>query len=115
VIEKKGAVFVHGAPEGFYAFGDSYTDTGNTGADWVPNGITWPGYPDGRLSDGRNQVDYFGMFCSPQFALLNTMKDGTKECRKLVTTYLTLFELGCACFKGTWQGSRDGRTLETWL
>jgi hypothetical protein len=38
-----------------------------------------------------------------------------KMCRKLVTTYLTLFELGCACFKGTWQGSRDGRTPETWL
>lgn len=80
MLKKKiGAVFVHGAPEGFYAFGDSYTDTGNTGADWDPNGITWPGYPYGRLSDGRNQVDYFGMFCSPQFALLNTMKHGTKD------------------------------------
>jgi hypothetical protein len=51
---------VHGAPEGFYVFGDSYTDTGNGGNSVVPYGITWPGYPHGRGSDGRIQVDYFG-------------------------------------------------------
>ncbi len=56
---------MHGAPEGFYVFGDSYTDTGNGGNSVVPYGITWPGYPHGRGSDGRIQVDYFGKDFQP--------------------------------------------------
>ncbi len=56
---------MHGAPEGFYVFGDSYTDTGNGGNSVVPYGITWPGYPHGRGSDGRIQVDYFGKDSQP--------------------------------------------------
>ncbi len=56
---------MHGAPEGFYVFGDSYTDTGNGGNSIVPYGITWPGYPHGRGSDGRIQVDYFGKKFQP--------------------------------------------------
>jgi hypothetical protein len=79
---------VHGAPEGFYVFGDSYTDTGNGGNSVVPYGITWPGYPHGRGSDGRIQVDYFGkdfqpslrrtliqvIFWGTNFAALSTKK-----------------------------------------
>lgn len=48
------------AAEAFYAFGDSFVTTGNGGYMGPPYGMTWPGYPGGRASDGRNQADYFG-------------------------------------------------------
>lgn len=47
------------AAEAFYAFGDSFVTTGNGGYMGPPYGMTWPGYPGGRASDGRNQADYF--------------------------------------------------------
>ena len=52
-----------GAVEGadaVYMFGDSYLDTGNIPLTTAPYGKDWPGYPDGRWSDGRNLADYFG-------------------------------------------------------
>ncbi|KAG0617476.1 hypothetical protein M758_5G191900 [Ceratodon purpureus] len=42
-----------------YVFGDSFVDTANAGNEFAPYGMTWPGYPSGRASDGRNQADYF--------------------------------------------------------
>jgi hypothetical protein len=73
---------VHGAPEGFYVFGDSYTDTGNGGNSVVPYGITWPGYPHGRGSDGRIQVDYFGKDFQPSLrrTLIQVIFLGNKFC-----------------------------------
>ncbi|KAH8947622.1 hypothetical protein BDL97_11G052600 [Sphagnum fallax] len=47
--------------EAFYAFGDSYVDTGNGGYMGPPYGMTWPGHAAGRPCDGRNQVDHFAM------------------------------------------------------
>eukprot|EP01018_Ginkgo_biloba_P008385 Gb_25806 [translate_table: standard] len=49
-----------------FVFGDSYADTGNfypvnrslVSAWKHPYGVTWPGYPFGRLSSGRIQTDY---------------------------------------------------------
>jgi phospholipase/lecithinase/hemolysin/uncharacterized surface protein with fasciclin (FAS1) repeats len=49
-----------------FTFGDSYADVGNTpksgpnvGFAWVyPYGITWPGRPAGRFSDGKIQTDW---------------------------------------------------------
>ena len=58
---------VYGA-KALYSFGDSYLDTGNSnvsndGLSWnQPYGITWPGYPDGRASNGLLQLDYIGKF-----------------------------------------------------
>jgi len=43
-----------------YAFGDSFVTSGNGGYMGRPYGMTWPGYPVGRASDGRNQFDYLG-------------------------------------------------------
>lgn len=51
----------------FFAFGDSYADTGNSpksgpneGSGWLyPYGITWPQYPAGRFSDGKVESDFF--------------------------------------------------------
>lgn len=51
-----------------FAFGDSYADTGNSqksgmnvASAWkFPYGITWPGQPAGRYSDGKIQTDWFG-------------------------------------------------------
>lgn len=48
-----------------FVFGDSYVDTGNTRIDqpgsWKnPYGITFPGKPAGRFSDGRVLTDYIG-------------------------------------------------------
>ncbi|KAL6129378.1 hypothetical protein ACLB2K_072729 [Fragaria x ananassa] len=46
-----------------FVFGDSYADTGNSGkfasGSWeAPYGITFPGKPAGRFSDGRVLTDY---------------------------------------------------------
>lgn len=48
-----------------FVFGDSYVDTGNTrkggtGSWKDPYGITFPGKPAGRFSDGRVLTDYIG-------------------------------------------------------
>ena len=48
-----------------FVFGDSYVDTGNWpktyGGSWhEPYGITFPGSPSGRFSDGRVLTDYIG-------------------------------------------------------
>ncbi|KAI6697872.1 hypothetical protein NL676_017991 [Syzygium grande] len=57
-------------PTKMFVFGDSYADTGNNpkalANSWkVPYGITFPGKPTGRYSDGRVLTDflaaYFGM------------------------------------------------------
>ncbi|KAE9619606.1 hypothetical protein Lal_00038142 [Lupinus albus] len=50
-----------------FAFGDSYADTGNTrkgeGGSWIePYGITFPGKPAGRWSDGRVLTDYIAKY-----------------------------------------------------
>ncbi|KAG0555799.1 hypothetical protein KC19_11G003900 [Ceratodon purpureus] len=51
-----------------YAFGDSYVDTGNVNHEngsltWdKPYGITWPGYADGRFSDGQIETDYIAHY-----------------------------------------------------
>ncbi|CAL0299165.1 unnamed protein product [Lupinus luteus] len=44
-----------------FVFGDSYVDTGNTIAG-EPNGITYPGKPDGRHSDGRIFTDFLANY-----------------------------------------------------
>ncbi|KAL2227685.1 UNVERIFIED_CONTAM: GDSL esterase/lipase, partial [Sesamum indicum] len=46
-----------------FVFGDSYADTGNlptsVSRSWKsPYGITFPGKPSGRFSDGRVLTDY---------------------------------------------------------
>ncbi|KAK8546278.1 hypothetical protein V6N13_067504 [Hibiscus sabdariffa] len=48
-----------------FVFGDSYADTGNNrialAAAWkYPYGITFPGKPAGRFSDGRVSTDFIG-------------------------------------------------------
>ncbi|KAI3442845.1 Lipase_GDSL domain-containing protein [Psidium guajava] len=57
-------------PAKMFVFGDSYADTGNNpkalASSWkVPYGITFPGKPSGRYSDGRVLTDflaaYFGL------------------------------------------------------
>ncbi|XP_028786000.1 GDSL esterase/lipase At5g03610-like [Neltuma alba] len=48
-----------------FVFGDSYVDTGNflrSGSYKPPNGITFPGKPAGRFSDGRVLTDYIASF-----------------------------------------------------
>ncbi|KAK4253528.1 hypothetical protein QN277_010189 [Acacia crassicarpa] len=58
-----------------FAFGDSYADTGNVRRDAVasswkqPYGITFPGIPAGRFSDGRVLTDFLGfiMMCPQLF------------------------------------------------
>ncbi|KAK4481172.1 hypothetical protein RD792_012053 [Penstemon davidsonii] len=49
-------------PMKIFVFGDSYADTGNVrnGSSWKePYGITFPGKPAGRFSDGHVYTDYF--------------------------------------------------------
>ena len=52
-----------------FVFGDSYADTGNwkqtVASSWKkPYGITYPGNPSGRFSDGRILTDYIGKLFS---------------------------------------------------
>ncbi|XP_059646718.1 GDSL esterase/lipase At5g03610 isoform X2 [Cornus florida] len=54
-------------PAKLFVFGDSYADTGNNkksdGNSWkVPYGITFPGKPAGRFSDGRVLTDFIAKF-----------------------------------------------------
>lgn len=54
-------------PTKLFVFGDSYSDTGNNpkalASSWkTPYGLTFPGKPAGRYSDGRVLTDYLGMF-----------------------------------------------------
>ncbi|XAR53490.1 hypothetical protein NMG60_11022063 [Bertholletia excelsa] len=56
----------HGAVK-LFVFGDSYADTGNcpksfAGSWKQPYGITFPGKPAGRFSDGRVLTDYIASF-----------------------------------------------------
>ncbi|KAK7337218.1 hypothetical protein VNO77_17781 [Canavalia gladiata] len=51
-------------PTKLFVFGDSYADTGNIpegiSSSWnVPYGVTFPGKPAGRFSDGRVSTDFF--------------------------------------------------------
>ncbi|CAM6106016.1 unnamed protein product [Calypogeia fissa] len=49
-------------PSAFFAFGDSYADTGNQNHNsscWkYPYGFTWPGHPSGRYGNGHIQTDF---------------------------------------------------------
>ncbi|XP_054785865.1 GDSL esterase/lipase At5g03610-like [Prosopis cineraria] len=48
-----------------FVFGDSYVDTGNfkkSGSYMPPNGMTFPGKPSGRFSDGRVLTDYIASY-----------------------------------------------------
>ncbi|KAE8098526.1 hypothetical protein FH972_016581 [Carpinus fangiana] len=53
-------------PTKLFVFGDSYADTGNRHSEaksWkFPYGITFPGKPAGRFSDGRVLTDYVAKF-----------------------------------------------------
>lgn len=54
----------HFRPSKLFVFGDSYADTGNGAiSKWkVPYGITFPGKPVGRFSDGRVFTDFLGQY-----------------------------------------------------
>ncbi|CAJ1969045.1 unnamed protein product [Sphenostylis stenocarpa] len=57
----------NGSPTTLFVFGDSYVDTGNVKIDepgsWKdPYGITFPGKPSGRFSDGRVLTDYIAKY-----------------------------------------------------
>lgn len=56
----------HGSVRKLFVFGDSYADTGNSkkasAVSWkAPYGITFPGKPAGRFSNGRVLTDYLGI------------------------------------------------------
>ena len=61
----KGSHRHHHGSTKLFVFGDSYADTGNSrnlfSSSWKePYGITFPGKPTGRFSDGRVLTDYIG-------------------------------------------------------
>ncbi|XP_061357069.1 GDSL esterase/lipase At5g03610-like [Gastrolobium bilobum] len=74
-------------PKKLFVFGDSYVDTGNTRRDlpgsWKdPYGITFPGKPAGRFSDGRVFTDYIakylGLKSPPPYKLRKLMPQHLK-------------------------------------
>lgn len=67
------------SPKTLFVFGDSYVDTGNTRIDqagsWKnPYGVTFPGKPAGRFSDGRVLTDFIGTCPSLSLSVWNTEK-----------------------------------------
>ncbi|KAL8551762.1 hypothetical protein ACS0TY_000725 [Phlomoides rotata] len=83
---KVGAEGEDGKVKVVFAFGDSYADTGNSpislSRSWkTPYGITFPGKPSGRFSDGRVFTDYIASFLgisSPvPFQLMNNIDTKT--------------------------------------
>jgi len=68
VVEAEPNLLKHHHHKGIsklFVFGDSYADTGNIkrglAKSWKnPYGITFPGKPAGRFSDGRVFTDYIG-------------------------------------------------------
>ncbi|XP_020229726.1 GDSL esterase/lipase At5g03610 [Cajanus cajan] len=69
VVEVEGAKKTYGVldnnPLKLFVFGDSYVDTGNfvhSESYKVPNGITFPGTPAGRFSDGHVLTDFFASY-----------------------------------------------------
>ncbi|CAA7034018.1 unnamed protein product [Microthlaspi erraticum] len=91
------------SPKKLFVFGDSYADTGNTkeprAVSWrIPYGITFPGKPSGRFSDGRVSTDFldyagekrlqYGM----NFAYGGTGVFNTQVTFPNMTTQINLFE-----------------------
>ncbi|XP_030532451.2 GDSL esterase/lipase At5g03610 isoform X2 [Rhodamnia argentea] len=67
-VDGRLAVF---RPTKMFVFGDSYADTGNnpkaSASSWkVPYGITFPGKPAGRYSDGRVLTDFPAAYFGPR-------------------------------------------------
>ncbi|GMH10225.1 hypothetical protein Nepgr_012066 [Nepenthes gracilis] len=68
-----------------FVFGDSYADSGNlnksTYSSWKPPyGITYPGYPSGRFSNGRILVDYIATYYGiPSPVAYEERESGTTE------------------------------------
>ncbi|KAK4776504.1 hypothetical protein SAY86_005192 [Trapa natans] len=63
--EKSSSSLVTSSPiTKLFVFGDSYVDTGNAdGNSWgEPYGITYPGKPAGRMSDGRVLTDFLASY-----------------------------------------------------
>ncbi|XP_065871935.1 GDSL esterase/lipase At5g03610-like [Euphorbia lathyris] len=60
------SIFINGHALNLFVFGDSYADTGNSpnsSISWKhPYGITFPGTPAGRFSDGRVLTDYIASY-----------------------------------------------------
>ncbi|KAK4478597.1 hypothetical protein RD792_014085 [Penstemon davidsonii] len=66
-LEKNEVSEYYSRPTKLFVFGDSYADTGNLrkslASSWKqPYGLTFPGKPAGRFSDGRVLTDYFAKF-----------------------------------------------------
>ncbi|KAK4593482.1 hypothetical protein RGQ29_017553 [Quercus rubra] len=78
-----------------FVFGDSYVDTGNSrnpaSSSWKePYGITFPGKPTGRFSDGRVLTDYIASFSGISSPI-------AFERRKLVKKSKLQFGMNFAC------------------
>ncbi|CAH8360775.1 unnamed protein product [Eruca vesicaria subsp. sativa] len=69
-----------------FVFGDSYVDTGNTrttdGGAWdYPYGITYPGKPSGRFSDGHISTDFLAQLLRIKLPVTYKKKDDVDKTR----------------------------------
>ncbi|KAL5807568.1 hypothetical protein ACOSQ4_030301 [Xanthoceras sorbifolium] len=90
-------------PTKLFVFGDSYTDTGNTGKalsySWKPPyGRTFPGKPDGRFSDGLVLTDFLAEYLGIETPIpYKFRRIGSKYCRRGMS-----FAYGGAGVFNTW-------------
>ncbi|EFH64885.1 hypothetical protein ARALYDRAFT_894537 [Arabidopsis lyrata subsp. lyrata] len=85
-------------PKKMFVFGDSYVDTGNIymheATSWeVPYGITFPGKPSGRFSDGRISTDFLAKLLGLKSPISYLWKDyAVNERLEYVMNFINLLE-----------------------
>ncbi|KAI5072913.1 hypothetical protein GOP47_0013019 [Adiantum capillus-veneris] len=104
---------------GLFVFGDSYVDTGNheqNMASWrAPYGITWPGYPSGRFSDGLVFTDFYASFLNltsptPYRVIKSTLNSTSDEENVLQSSTATGINFG---YGGSGVGPTFGANIPT--
>ncbi|KAF9674981.1 hypothetical protein SADUNF_Sadunf10G0184200 [Salix dunnii] len=103
-----------GSPK-LFVFGDSYVDTGNwpknvSGTWKEPFGLTFPGKPDGRASDGRVLTDHIASFLGIESPTpYQLMKD---DASKNTQQGLNFAYGGSGVFPTTWTWTIDSMTAQ---
>ncbi|XP_068655858.1 GDSL esterase/lipase At5g03610-like [Aristolochia californica] len=109
-------VFAHDGKHGFeklFVFGDSYADTGNGGKDSVaswkePYGITFPGNPTGRWSDGRVMTDLFASFLGLHSPEPYQLRNRNPENNGFAVVIIDIYEAFTTVIRSRQQQGRKG-------
>ncbi|CAA7060877.1 unnamed protein product [Microthlaspi erraticum] len=104
-------------PKTLFVFGDSYADTGNTpvtiAASWrFPYGITFPGKPAGRFSDGRVSTDYLAKYLGLRTPTAYKWRSFARS-RQVVKKGINFAYGGAGVFKTIFKVPKAGRQIDS--